>query len=186
MNKIAKAFEIAHKAHKNQKRKGSGAPFIVHPMEVSINLMKEKASENQILAALLHDTVEDTNITLKDIKKEFGNKIAIIVDALTEPEELRKNNAETWKERKEHTIQFMKTSSKEIKLISCADKLANVRSSIEDQKNYGEKIWLRFKGGKKAQKWYMTEMLKSFKQGESIETTNIYQQLKKSVNKLFL
>ncbi len=185
MNKIAKAFEIALKSHNNQKRKVSNAPYILHPMEVAINLMKEKVHEDLIIASLLHDTVEDTNITIKDIKKEFGNKIAVLVDGVTEPEELRKNITETWKERKEHTIKFMKTTSKDIKLISCSDKLANTRSLIEDQKKYGDKLWLNFKGGKKSTKWYMTEMLKSFKQGESIETTNIYKQLEKAINKLF-
>jgi len=185
MERIARAFEIALKAHKNQKRKVSYAPYIVHPMEVAINLMKEKAPETLIISALLHDTVEDTNITLEDIRKEFGSEIAVLVDGVTEPEELRKNSPKTWNERKEHTIEFMKTASKEIKLISCSDKLANTRSLIEDQKKYGDKLWLNFKGGKTSTKWYMTKMLKSFKQGENIEETNIYKQLEQAVNKLF-
>ncbi len=79
----------------------------------------------------------------------------------------------------------MKTASKEIKLISCSDKLANTRSLIEDQKKYGNKLWPNFKGGKTSTKWYMTKMLKSFKQGENIEETNIYKQLEQAVNKLF-
>lgn len=185
MNKISRAFEIALEAHKNQKRKGSGAPYLVHPMEVAINLMKEKAPEDLIITALLHDTVEDTEITLEDIRKEFGNKIAELVDGVTEPEELRKNSTETWQKRKEHTIEFIKKASKEIKLVSCSDKLANTRSLIEDQKRYGDKLWLNFKGGKESTEWYMKEMLNSLKQGESIEETNIYKQLEKAVNKLF-
>ena len=79
---LIKAFEFAKEAHKEQKRE-SGAPYIIHPIEVAILVSEYKLDVNSVIAALLHDTVEDTNTTIDDIKNNFGQEIAYLVDGLT-------------------------------------------------------------------------------------------------------
>ncbi|MBI2079441.1 HD domain-containing protein [Candidatus Micrarchaeota archaeon] len=134
---IKKAFEVALEAHKKQKRKATDIPYIVHPMEVTIILMKNGANEELIAAGLLHDVVEDTDVTIEEIEKKFGKKIAFLVQSVTEPTKLNKklkkeDEKKTWKERKKHTIDSIKSVSKEVKMLSCADKLANISSMLED------------------------------------------------------
>lgn len=188
MDIITKAFETALEAHKQQKRKVSKAPYIIHPLDVSINLMKIGASTDIICAALLHDTVEDTNLKIEDIRREFGPNIARIVAGVTEKRSLKKlnNPKHTWKLRKEHTIKFMKTASEDIKLVSCSDKLSNIRAMIADIKQYGEEqVWKNFTTSKEANNWYYTSLIKSFKEGTSIEDYSIFNDLVNAVNKLF-
>jgi (p)ppGpp synthase/HD superfamily hydrolase len=190
MERITKAFEFAHNAHLGQKRKGTNTPYLVHPMEVAIILMKNSAASKIVIAGLLHDTVEDTDTTIEDIEKEFGKDIAELVEGVTEPSKLEKKQIKIkseniWKTNKNHTIEFIKTANKNIKLLSCADKLSNIRTTIEDQKIIGEKVWEKFHAPKEEQKWYYVSMCKSFIENESIENTDMYKQFKKAVIKVF-
>ena len=79
--KIVKAFEFAYTKHQAIKRKSSDVPYIVHPMSVAVNLMKNLASENLILAGLLHDVVEDAQVTFSEIEKKFGKEVRELVSA---------------------------------------------------------------------------------------------------------
>jgi len=156
MEKIAKAFEIAFKAHIKQKRKSTNVPYIIHPMEVAVILMKNGASDALVASGLLHDVVEDTNVELSEIEKEFGKHVGLLVKGATEPEKLNKNikldEKKTWQERKQHTITFIKTASREMKMLSCADKLSNIQSMIYDYNLIGEKLWERFNASKEKQR----------------------------------
>ena len=183
MDKIARAFNFAYKAHKGQKRKASDIPYIIHPLEVSIILIKNKARDNVVIAGLLHDVVEDTPITLKEIEKEFGKEIARLVDGATEPLELLKKGH--WKERKQHTIKFIKTVDIDLKMLSCADKLANIKSKIDDYEKLGDKLWDKFNAPKNDQEWYYRSMLNSFNHKPSISHLDIYKEFKKLVNGFF-
>ncbi|MBT4334451.1 bifunctional (p)ppGpp synthetase/guanosine-3',5'-bis(diphosphate) 3'-pyrophosphohydrolase [archaeon] len=190
MERITKAFEFAHEAHLGQKRKGTGAPYIIHPMEVSIILMKNNATPNAVIAGLLHDTVEDTDTTMEDIEKEFGRGVAELVRGATEPSKLEKKKItikpeNIWKTNKSHTIKFIKTANRDMKMLSCADKLSNIRTTIEDHKIMGEKVWEKFHAPKEEQKWYYISMCKSFNENESIADTDMYTQFKKAVMKIF-
>lgn len=141
LSELADVFAFTVDAHRNDMRK-SGTPYISHPMDVASILLKENASLELVLAGLLHDIVEDTDIDIETISRKYGRQVADYVDAVTEPEELRKpatgNKAQTWKERKEHTIRKMERASSEIKLLSCADKLANIRDLISELRMEGE------------------------------------------------
>ena len=184
MEKIARAFEFAYNAHKGQKRKASDIPYIIHPMEVAVILIKQKAKDNVVIAGLLHDVVEDTPITLEEIKKEFGEEIARLVDGATEPLRLRTKEGH-WKERKQHTIEFIKTADIDLKMLSCADKLANIKSKIEDYEKLGEKLWDKFNAPKSDQEWYYRSMLNSFSHKPSIAHLDIYKELRKHIKGLF-
>ena len=186
MEKIARAFNFAYKAHKGQTRKASDIPYIIHPMEVAVILIKNKARDNVVIAGLLHDVVEDTPISLEEIRNEFGEEIARLVDGATEPLELRKEDAKTkWKRRKKHTIKLIKTADIDLKMLSCADKLANINSKIEDYEKIGEKLWGKFNAPKSEQEWYYRSMLNSYKHEPSIAHLDIYKELRKCIKELF-
>lgn len=92
---VTKALEFAIEAHKGQLRKGDGKPYIVHPVNVAMILTKLNLPDQVIAAGLLHDTVEDTNTSIKDIEVNFGSMVAKVVDDLTE-----KDKSLPWKVRK--------------------------------------------------------------------------------------
>ncbi|MBT2697492.1 bifunctional (p)ppGpp synthetase/guanosine-3',5'-bis(diphosphate) 3'-pyrophosphohydrolase [Bacillus sp. ISL-40] len=156
MNIVEKALQIASKSHRNQCRKNTDIPYITHPVTVGMMLMKAGYDDDIIAAAILHDTVEDTELTLKDIEREFGPRIARIVEGCSEP-----NKSLPWKERKEHTIEFLKTASEEIRVVACADKLHNIRSIVKDYDQLGDAVWNIFNAGKELQAWYYTNIVDS-------------------------
>ncbi len=177
MEIIEKALQIASAAHENQYRKQTKIPYITHPAAVGMILLKAGYSEEIIAAGILHDTVEDTAVSLEDIKRIFGFKIAEIVEGCSEPDK-----SLFWEERKEHTIHFLKTAPEEVRVVACADKLHNVKSIIRDYEKYGETVWTRFKRGKDQQEWYYRNIIESLGALSSFE---LLDQLKEEVDKLF-
>jgi (p)ppGpp synthase/HD superfamily hydrolase len=156
MDTVEKALQFACKAHVDQFRKHTDIPYISHPVAVGMILMKAGYSDDLIVAGLLHDTVEDTEITLEDIQREFGAKIAEMVAGCSEPDK-----SLSWIERKEHTLEFLKSASEDIRAVACADKLHNIRSIIKNFEELGDEVWTRFNAGKEQQKWYYTNIVKS-------------------------
>ena len=186
---LADVFAFALNEHKNNTRK-SGTPYISHPMDVASILLKENVPYELVMAGLLHDIVEDTNVDIATIVRKYGHKVADHVNAVTEPEELRQaedgDRVKNWKERKEHTIKKMSEAKRETKLLSCADKLANIRDLISDIRMEGDDFWNRFNAPKKDQEWYYRSMLEAFAHGsQSIEETRAYRDLRECVEKLF-
>lgn len=156
MDLIDKALHIASVAHEGQYRKNTNIPYIAHPVAVGMILQKAGYRDEMVAAGILHDTVEDTDITMEDIEQEFGIEIARIVEGCSEPDK-----SLSWEERKEHTIGFLKTASEEIRVVACADKLHNVRSIREDVDQLGEVVWGRFNRDKKQQEWYYKNVVES-------------------------
>ncbi|NYT19822.1 MAG: bifunctional (p)ppGpp synthetase/guanosine-3',5'-bis(diphosphate) 3'-pyrophosphohydrolase [Methanosarcinales archaeon] len=186
---LAEVFEFVNYEHRNGTRK-SGVPYIVHPMDVASILIKEKASSELIFAGLLHDIVEDTDINIVTIRRRYGPLVADYVEAVTEPVELRQaaegDKVQTWKERKQYTIKRIGRASSEVKLLSCADKLANIRDLINDIKQEGEEFWSKFNAPKDEQEWYYRSMLEVFATGpQNIADTRAYLDYKDCVEELF-
>ncbi|MHA1967786.1 MAG: HD domain-containing protein [Candidatus Hodarchaeales archaeon] len=188
-SKIVKAFRFAFSKHEGSKRKGLETPYIVHPMDVATILMKNKASEDIIIAGLLHDLIEDEGVSYDDIKEKFSRKVADLVIAVSEPEELKntkKDPRKTWKQRKNHTIERITKASFDVKLLSCADKLANIRDLYNDYSILGEKLWEKFNAPKEDQKWYYYSMLQGFSEGDgNLHKLPIYKQLDRYIRILF-
>ena len=136
---IRKALEFAAVYHKEGVRKGSNVPYIVHPFEVALILQENGMEERIIAAGLLHDTLEDTELTTEQIRQEFGDDILQLV--LGASEELEAREETLWEERKKHTIEYLKTAPIDVKYIVCADKLSNIRSMLVDHEKKGEKFW---------------------------------------------
>ena len=157
MGRLTRAIEVATDAHRKQLRKGTDVPYITHPYAVGMFLAQLGCPEDVVIAGVLHDTVEDTSLTLGDIRKVFGVHVAEIVEGCSEPDK-----AAEWKERKRHTIHFLESTSQEIKLVSCADKLHNITSMIKDYGVLGENLWSRFNEGPCEQEWYYRSLAEVF------------------------
>ncbi|MGM0771628.1 MAG: HD domain-containing protein [Halobacteriota archaeon] len=186
---IADAFAFASQEHKNNTRK-SGTPYITHPMDVASILLKENAPYELVLAGLLHDLIEDTDVDIKTIERRYGEQVADYVDAVTEPEELRQaakeSNTNNWKDRKQYTVRKMERANSETKLLSCADKLANIRDLISDIKMEGEGFWDKFNAPKEEQEWYYRSILEAFATGpQNIKETRAFRDLEECVDQLF-
>lgn len=188
-NQIEHALEIAAKAHQGQYRKGTDTPYISHPYAVGLLLTEAGCREAVIIAGILHDTVEDTPLTLDFIRAEFGEEIAHIVDGCSENKRLR------WRARKTERIEALKTASMEVCLVTCADKLHNLRTIISEYEQIGDAVWERFHGDIEAQGWYYRSVVRSLQlkcrqtQAECDKLINsfdpIFQQLQRAVAYLF-
>ncbi|WP_135605280.1 HD domain-containing protein [Methanococcoides sp. NM1] len=189
LNELADVFSFVSYEHRNNTRK-SGVPYISHPMDVASILMKDNASSELVFAGLLHDIVEDTDVDLVTIRRRYGPAVGDYVEAVTEPAELRQaaegDKAQTWKERKQYTIKRISRANSEIRLLSCADKLANIRDLISDIKQEGDDFWSKFNAPKDEQEWYYRSMLEVFATGpQNIADTRAYRDYKDCVDELF-
>jgi (p)ppGpp synthase/HD superfamily hydrolase len=177
MDLIEKALQVAARAHDSQYRKKTNIPYITHPVAVGMILMKAGYDEELISAGILHDTVEDTPLTLNTIEEIFGSRVARIVAGCSEPDKTL-----GWEDRKRHTIEYLKTAPLEIRVVVCADKLHNIRSISDDYQQMGEAVWTKFKRGKDQQKWYYQNVLASLELQSSFD---LLAELKIEVNRLF-
>ena len=152
-NQIEEAIEVAAEAHHGQYRKGTRTPYITHPYAVGLILMEAGCTEVVIIAGILHDTVEDTDLTLDFIRERFGDAVATIVDGCSENKTLR------WRARKTERIEALRTASPEVCTVTCADKLHNLRTIISEYDDIGDSVWDRFHGGVEDQAWYYRSIL---------------------------
>lgn len=131
---LDKALAFAARAHQGQFRKGTEIPYISHPYAVGLILQGAGCRREVVAAGILHDLLEDTPVTMEQLRKEFGPEIAALVEGCSEPghDEL------PWETRKEHTIAYLKSAPVEIRMVACADKLHNVRSMMVDYRQVGE------------------------------------------------
>jgi (p)ppGpp synthase/HD superfamily hydrolase len=190
LDRYLRAFQMAYEAHKGKCRKGTDIPYIIHPIDVASILMRENASEDLVIAGLLHDVVEDTKVTLEEVKREFGNVVSGLVEGATEPEKRNKKTRleekESWRERKEQAISRTRSANRELKLLECADKLANFRDIMRDYSKVGNGLWSRFNAGSEDQRWYYESMVEALGAGPySLDGTDAYDELKKSVKEFF-
>ena len=176
---IDKATEFATKAHQGQLRKGTKRPYIVHPIEVGDIVSGMTHDEEIISAAILHDTIEDCEgVTAKILEKEFSKRVASLVDQESE------DKSKSWMERKQHTIDHLKTAPKEVKMIALADKLSNIRDIDREYPFYGEELWNRFRmKDKNIIGWYYKGIRDVLK--EDFSDTKAYQEYAALVKKNF-
>ena len=159
--RFLRAFEFAAEKHKGQTRKTSTIPYIAHLMGVTSLVLEFGGDEDLAIVALLHDVVEDCGgePILKEVRRQFGPRVAKIVDGCTDTYETPKP---PWRERKENYIRHLKSADAGTRLVSAADKVNNVRSIIADYREVGEAIWGRFNGGREGTLWYYRALLDEF------------------------
>lgn len=180
MNKVEKAIIFATKAHAGTCRKGKDKPYILHPLEAMMIVMQNTDDEDILAAAVLHDTVEDTSVTIKRIENEFGPRVAELVASVTEDKKRKLPPEATWRARKWESIFSLKNASRETKLICLGDKLSNLRELDEDYANLGDAVWERFnQKDKEMHAWYYRELLKIL---EETFTYEFYQETEEFSN----
>ncbi|AFY32438.1 HD domain-containing protein [Calothrix sp. PCC 7507] len=156
------ALTYATQLHANQVRKGSGVPYIAHLLGVTSIALEHGANEDEAIAALLHDAIEDQGgaATREEIRDRFGDDVTAIVDACTDADTTPKP---PWRQRKEAYIAHIPTASPSVLLVSAADKLYNAQSILRDYRIIGESLWQRFQGGREGTLWYYRELVDAFK-----------------------
>ncbi len=151
-SRLHDAIILAAKAHKGQLRKGTNIDYLVHPMEVLEILSSMNADIDLKIAGVLHDTVEDTDLTLTKIQEIFGDDVANLVGKHTENKDL------TWDERKRNAIETLRSADQRYQMLILADALSNLRSMSADYRSSGEQLWERFRAPKEKQRWYYGSM----------------------------
>jgi GTP pyrophosphokinase len=147
------ALAFTARLHATQPRKGTGIPYIAHLLAVSSLVITHGGDEDEAIAGLLHDAVEDQGgqPTLELIRARFGERVAAIIDGCTDTDVQPKP---PWKARKERYLHHLKEASPSVKLVAAADKLDNVRAILADHRTDGVSIWSRFNAGKTDQQWF--------------------------------
>ena len=151
-----KALQFAIDAHRGQKRKWTTIPYILHPIEVCAIVATLSDDDEVLSAALLHDTVEDTDVTMEDIRANFSEKIAKLVESETENKRKDLPSDQTWKIRKQESLQRMaEMNDIDVKKLWLADKLSNIRSFYRMHAVKSDDMWLDFhQRDPKMQQWY--------------------------------
>jgi (p)ppGpp synthase/HD superfamily hydrolase len=154
-----------------ERRKGSDIPAMAHLLGVASLVIGEAGhttfpvTEDMVIAALLHDAVEDHGGTprLKDIEYSFGANVARMVEGLSDTLAEDSDQKEPWEQRKETYLKRLRSEPPDVQLISAADKLYNARTILDDYRKIGPEVWKRFKRGRDLQIWYFNSLLEIFK-----------------------
>lgn len=160
-NRFSQALDYAAELHKTQYRKGTEIPYLSHLLAVCALVLEAGGDEDQAIAALLHDAVEDQGgaPTLDEIRHRFGDKVAEIVAGCTDAWVVPKP---PWRERKLAYFEHLTNAPATTLLISLADKLHNARAVLADYRVLGEVLWPRFTGGREGTLWYYKELDRIF------------------------
>ena len=182
MNILEEAIIYATVMHQGKMRKFGNRPFILHPLEVAQILATMTDDQEIIAAGILHDIVEDTDGTLEEIEKRFGQRVALIVSSESETDYPGEEKSATWKRRKEESLKVLRNSSDiGVKMLWLADKLANIRSLSGMYSEQGEKMWKRFhQSDPEMQRWYYRSIAENVEL--SLNRTGAFKELIKHLN----
>jgi (p)ppGpp synthase/HD superfamily hydrolase len=156
-------MRFALNAHAGQVRKGSRIPYAAHLLAVAGIVLDYGGDNDEAIAALLHDCIEDCGVSPKRIQKLFGRKVTEIVVACSDSMERDPSHKPPWQIRKESYLEHLKTASGSVLLVSAADKLHNARSILKDYRRHGEDLWTRFNATKSDTFWYYDSLVKIFR-----------------------
>lgn len=155
------AMVYAARLHAKQLRKGTRVPYVAHLLATASIALEHGANEDEAIAALLHDAVEDQggNRTLSAIRKRFGDAVADIVMGCSDTDRTPKP---PWRARKEEHLRHLRRAPRSVRLVAASDKLHNARSIVADLRERGRAAWDRFNAGPEEQLWYYDEMVDLF------------------------
>ena len=147
----------AAELHKNQTRKGGTVPYVSHLMAVAAIVMRFGGNEDEVIAALLHDAVEDQGgqPTLLTIKNHFGQTVANIVEGCSDTDQHPKP---PWKDRKEAYLEHLRGADQSTTMVSAADKFHNAQDCLITYDEIGQSMWNLFKASKELTKWYYQQL----------------------------
>jgi (p)ppGpp synthase/HD superfamily hydrolase len=167
-SKIALAFDFAAREHQHQLRSKTKIPYISHLMSVAALVFENGGNEDQAIAGLLHDVIEDAEPSSRipeiknDIKELFGSKVLEIVEACTDGEPDSNGQKPAWKPRKEAYLASLENKNSDVLMVSCCDKLHNARSILTDLKTEGHTVFNRFSSSKAETLWYYSSLATLF------------------------
>ena len=153
---LVSALAFAVHQHGDQVRESTTIPYISHLMGVAALVMEDGGDQEQTVAALLHDVVEDTPATVDDVRARFGDRVAAIVEGCTDSALVPKP---PWRERKERYLQHLADAGDDVLRVSISDKLYNARTILVDRREFGDVLYERFRGGKVGVHWYYQQLV---------------------------
>lgn len=160
--RFERALVYAADLHREQRRKGSGVPYVAHLLAVCALTLEYGGDEDEAIAALLHDAIEDQGgaVARAGILRQFGERVTEIVEGCTDTDESPKP---PWRARKEEYIRHVREAPASVRLVSACDKLHNARSLAMDYRVYGEALWDRFTGARDGTLWYYRAMVNALR-----------------------
>ncbi len=158
------AFRFAAEKHATQTRKRTPVPYLSHLMSVAALVLEAGGDEDQAIAALLHDVVEDCGgePVLAEVRQRFGERVAGIVQGCSDAYTIPKP---PWKQRKLDYLESLRRAGDDVRLVSAADKLHNVRTILADYRVEGDSVWNRFSGQRDGTLWYYRAVLDVLRAG---------------------
>ena len=163
LNKLSPALALAIEAHQNQIRKSTQIPYISHPLAVASIALEFGASEDQAIAALLHDSIEDGGRKYEEvILAQFGQYVHDLVQGCTDGTPDKTGKKAPWLERKTAYLEHLQKASDDILLVSCSDKLHNARAIVADLINEGPSVFERFSSTPEQTLWYYRQLANVF------------------------
>lgn len=180
---LDRAIIFAVNAHRNTERRGKGFPYIVHPLE-AVEIVATITPDQELLAAAaLHDTIEDTDVTVEDIRREFGNRVAELVYAESDRFTQGVSEEDSWHERKQAAIDRLAAAPHDAKIVAMGDKLSNMRAIYRDYMVKGDELWKIFHAKDKAShEWHYRGLADSLKE---LSDTFAYQEFMSLIDKVF-
>ena len=180
---LDRAIVFAVKAHHNTERRGKGFPYIVHPME-AVEIVATITPDQELLAAAaLHDTIEDTDITVDDLRREFGNRVAELVEAESDKFAEGVSEEDSWHERKQAAIDRLRQAPHDAKIVAMGDKLSNMRAIARDYAIKGDELWKIFHVTDKAShEWHYRGLADSLSE---LSNTFAYKEFISLINQVF-
>ena len=180
---LDRAVVFAVRAHAGTERRGKGFPYIVHPLE-AVGIVATMTSDQELLsAAVLHDTVEDTDITLEQIRAEFGNRIASLVATDTDMPVGEMNLEKNWRIRKQTAIDRLASASRDAKIVALGDKLSNMRAIARDYSIQGDALWNLFRvKERKDHEWHYRGLVSALSE---LNDTFAYKEFSQLVDEVF-
>lgn len=180
---LDRAIVFAVRAHAGTERRGKGFPYIVHTLE-AVGIVATMTSDQELLAAAaLHDTVEDTDVTLEQIRDEFGDRIAALVAAESDEPHLGILDVGSWRKRKQAAIDRLASASLDAKMVALGDKLSNMRAIARDYAVQGDELWNRFRSkDKKDHEWHYRGLADSLRE---LQDTFAYKEFMLLIKQVF-
>ena len=180
---LDRAIVFAVKAHAGTERRGKGFPYIVHPLEAMEIVSTITADQELLAAAVLHDTVEDTEVTEEQIRKEFGDRVASIVASESDTFEEGVKEEDSWHVRKQAAIERLASASMDAKIVALGDKLSNMRAIARDYSKVGDRLWDLFHvKDPKDHEWHYRGLADSLKE---LSGTDAYEEFISLIDEVF-
>ena len=163
LSRFEDALVFAAQKHRAQTRKGTTIPYVAHLMQVAGLALENGADEDEAIAALLHDVMEDQDVTEEELTRRFGPAVAAIVAGCSDSASTDKA---PWKQRKEAYVAHVLTATRSVRLVSSCDKLHNARAILSDYQALGDPLWGRFNAGRDDLLWYYRSLADAFQEAQ--------------------